>query len=158
MMNLWLGRGDFDNEVGDPDFYFSEFIDPKCIDTDFGRRVVKTCSDVKEVVNYATLVLPNEELISPMELSSGAKNLLIMMFDEEDAVCDLIWCGSNCESFLGEIASKRDFTVFTTRWFVPYKNSNFKDGVRILNTGKVVRSFDEYIDYVHESGLYELMR
>lgn len=81
MLKIWYGLKQFDNEVADPDFFFfSEEMNANCIDTDFGRRVVTECSNVYNIHNYATLELPNGELISPKELSSGAKNLLIMMF------------------------------------------------------------------------------
>lgn len=126
MQNIWLGYKDLENETGNPDFYFDEFIDKRCIDTDFGRRVVTACSDVFKVMNYVTLELPTGELISPKELSSGAKSLLIMAFSDEDVVCDLVWCGENCEIFIDELASQKDITVMTSRWYVPNKSGKYK--------------------------------
>lgn len=156
MLNLWIGDRDFPVQVLNPDLYFNEFIDKHCIETDFGKRVVKECSDVKEVINYVNMVLPNGELISPNELSSGAKNLLIMMYDDE-AVCDMEWCGNNCDHFIGEIAKAKDFTLQTTRWYVPFKNAEFPDGVRILNIDKVVYDIDEFLGAVVENELNELL-
>lgn len=163
MLNLWIGFKDFDNLVSDPDFYFSEFIDPACIETELGKRIVMECSDVENVVNYATMYLPTGELISARELSSGAKNLLIMAFDDDDAVCEMTFCGDNCNKFVGEIANSRDITVSTMRWYVPFSDGKekdavyFADGVRILNTGAVVHNYDEYVDHLMETGLEKLL-
>lgn len=156
MLKLWIGRKEFDNMVGEPDYYFSDFIDPRCIDTEFGRRVVKELSRVKTVVNYATLILPTGEFISPKELSSGAKNVLIMENDTNNAVCDMLWCGENCEKFVAEISCRKDLFVESTRWFLPYRNADFKDGVKIMNTGMVVRSAKEYLDHIYDTGLDDL--
>lgn len=156
MLRLWIGRHDYENMVDEPDFYFSEFMDASCIDTDFGRRVVTEISDVKTIVNYATMYLPTGELISPRDLCSGAKNLLIMNFDTNDAVCDMLWCGENCEKFVAEISNKRDLLVTSSRWFLPYRNADFKDGVKIENTGVIVHSAKEYLDHIYDTRLVDL--
>lgn len=158
MLRLWIGNKEFDNDTGEPDFYFDEEMDAECIDTDFGRRVVKECSDIESVINYATLKLPNGELVSPRELASGAKNLLIMMFSEEDVVCDLRWCGDNCNKFIAEVANTKDITVKTTRWYMPYlRGETFDEGILILNTNTVVRSVEEYRDHIIATGLVNEM-
>lgn len=145
MLKIWYGLKQFDNEVADPDFFFSEEMNANCIDTDFGRRVVTECSNVYKIHNYATLELPNGELISPKELSSGAKNLLIMMFYEQDVICDLLWCGNNCNKFVAEIANKKDLTVKTTRYYNPYRSEvAFNEPILILNTGDLVNNIEEF--------------
>lgn len=145
MLKIWYGLKQFDNEVVDPDFFFSEEMNANCIDTDFGRRVVTECSNVYKIHNYATLELPNGELISPKELSSGAKNLLIMMFCEQDVICDLLWCGNNCNKFVAEIANKKDLTVKTTRYYNPYRSEvAFNEPILILNTGDLVNNIEEF--------------
>lgn len=145
MLKIWYGLKQFDNEVADPDFFFSEEMNANCIDTDFGRRVVTECSNVYKIHNYATLELPNGELISPKELSSGAKNLLIMMFCKQDVICDLLWCGNNCNKFVAEIANKKDLTVKTTRYYNPYRSEvAFNEPILILNTGDLVNNIEEF--------------
>lgn len=36
MLRLWIDNKEFDNDTGEPDFYFDEEMDAECIDTDFG--------------------------------------------------------------------------------------------------------------------------
>lgn len=156
MLHLWIGEKEFENDAGVPDFYFMEEMDLSCIDTDFGHRVLHSCSDVAKVINYATLELPNGELVSPREISSGAKTCLILMFDTEDVVCDLLFCGENCEPFIAEAANQRDITCKTSRWFFP-KKWGFKDGIHILNTDTVVHDIDEYMYHIIETGLSRLV-
>lgn len=158
MLKLWIGDKKFDNQIGTPDFFFDEEMDKHCIDTDFGRRVVTECSDIYKIHTYAALELPNGEFISPSELSSGAKNLLIMMFSEKDVVCDMLWCGDNCNKFVAEIANIKDITVKTTRWYMPYlRGEKFDEGILILNTNTVVRSVEEYRDHIIATGLVNEM-
>lgn len=149
MLKLWLGRKDDDERyIGQPDFVFDEEVDTHCIETEFGKRVIYVCSGSANVINYASLSLPNGELISPKELSSGAKNIFVM--DEcKDVLCDLLWCGDNCIQFIAEIANRRNIEVCTTRWILPFNSKvEFKDGILIMNTGTIVRSAKEYIDEV----------
>ena len=158
MLNLWIGDKKFDNQIGTPDFFFDEEMNKHCIDTDFGRRVVTECSDIYKIHTYAALELPNGEFISPSELSSGAKNLLIMMFSEKDVVCDMLWCGDNCNKFVTEIANTKDITLKTSRYSNPFNSSvSFNDGVLILNTGVTVRDSREFCDHFMSTDLYYLV-
>ncbi len=149
MLKLWLGRKDDDDRyVGQPDFIFDEEVDSHCIESPFGRRVVHECSGSATVINYASLSLPNGELISPKELSSGAKNIFVM--DEcMDVLCDLLWCGDNCLNFIAEIANRKDIEVCTTRWIMPFNSEvGYNEGIKIMNTDVIVNTAKEYIDEV----------
>lgn len=144
MLKLYYGLLEDERRVVNPDPYFNGMFDMHKIDTDFGRRVVKECSGVAKVHNYVTLELSNGEFISPEKLSSGAKNVLLMK-EFPDIICDVLWCGENCEPFISEIAEERDLTVYTTRPFHPDLNYLFKDGIYFINSGNIVRNNLEYI-------------
>ena len=149
MLKLWIGRREKEDDryIGQPDFTFDEEIDKHCIDTDFGRRLIYACSGKARVINYVTLELPNGELLSPKELSSGTKNVFVMDNDP-DSLCDLLWCGDNFFPFIAEIANHKDIEACTSRWLVPFDGCTHKNGILIMNTGKVVYNGKEFIDEV----------
>lgn len=152
MLKLWVGYPGvnldvrtYDNKyiVRNPDVYFDEMYDFPKLDTEFGHRLLKDVCHIVKVHNYATLELANGELISPTSLASGVKNVLLMQDCSDEVICDLLWCGENCEPFIAELAEKKDFTVCSRREFFP-NFEQFKSGILVLNTNKVVHDIFEY--------------
>lgn len=158
MLRLWIGyppKGYFKEKlVRNPDYFFSDyFLDTSFVATDFGRRVVCACSDVKEVLSCVTLRVSSGRLISPMQLSSGAKNIFIMK--ETSAICNMGWCGGNCEPFVDEISHSQDLTLYTDRFYVPYLYTNDERPFEVLNLGRVFESASEYLDDMEVSMLLD---
>lgn len=149
MLKLYYGMLEDKNVVLNPDNYFMDNTDLHCIDTDFGHRVLKDCVDVVKVHNYVTLELGNGELISPKDIGSGVKNLFIMK-EDDTAICNLLWCGENCEKYISEIAETKDLVVCTWRPFFPDFDTMFKSGIEILNSGKVVHNGMDYLKEILE--------
>lgn len=151
MLNLWIGYKDFENLEDYPDIYFdSYFEDLEKLETDFAKRVITTCSDVAEVINYKNMVRNNGMLISPRELSTGAKTLILIKYT--DLVLNASRLGENCELFLKEIADEKDVTLITTRYFNPFLLCDY-DKVRILNTGDIVTTSREFLGVYYNNDL-----
>lgn len=150
-----------DDILDGPTSYFNFMMDFHCIDTEFGRRVVKELSRVVKVHNYASLEISTGEFISPVELSHGAKNILIMAFAEDSVVTNMLFCGDNCNKFVAEICKTKDLNLITTRLYNPWyrveDTASLDSGVRIWNTGKIVYTQVEYVDYLMKVGLWDLL-
>ncbi|MDE6947654.1 MAG: DUF4869 domain-containing protein [Anaeroplasmataceae bacterium] len=154
MLKLWMGHPDENLErmgriVYYPDTYFMyEFKNYEVIETDFGKRVLEDCSRIKTVFNRGSLLTEFGAYISPDKLSSGAKTLLIM--HETDAICNMVFCGDNCNKYVAEIARMKDLLIFSTRVYNPFKESDL-DSVFVLNTNKVYTSSGDYMRDIYTS-------
>lgn len=140
MLKVWIGIPEEDSfkgqKVNDPDLFFKRRVkDLSFMDSDFSHRVVKELSRVSEVLSCVTLRTKHNSLISPMQLSSGAKNVLIMKYF--DCACNMTWCGENCEKFVEEIADEKDLIVFSTRYYIPYLETKDWKPFEILNLRRV---------------------
>lgn len=145
MLNLYIGYppSEFKGVVRNPDRYFKDMDVYEVMSTGFAVRVAKECSDIASFDNPILMRTNSGRFVSPLDLSSGAKNLLIMKYT--DSICNLLWCGSNCDKFVEEIAEEKDLTVFTTRSYVPYKRSKNIKPFKVINTGKIYNNPVEYV-------------
>lgn len=123
MLKMWIGdppkRLFKTRVVNNPDRYWELHVrDLEFMNTDFSKRVAMECSAIAEFLSCVTLKMDSGRLISPMQLSSGAKNVLLMKYF--DCSCDMEWCGENCEQFVEEIAEEKDLYIYTTREIAEY--------------------------------------
>lgn len=146
MLNLYIGYPKED-EIGEivynPDDYFKDMDLYEVMSTDFSMRVARECSDITKFETPILMRTSSGRFVSPLDLSSGAKNLIIMKYT--DKICNLLWCGDNCDKYVEEIAEERDITVFTTRVYVPYEDSTNVVPFRVLNNGRIYNSPYEYV-------------
>lgn len=129
--------------VYNPDRYFKDMDVYEVMSTDFAIRVAKECSDIASFDNPILMRTNSGRFVSPLDLSSGAKNLLIMKYT--DKICNMLWCGDNCDKYVEEVAEEKDLTVFTTRAYVPYDEATIVKPFRVLNNGKIYNSPYEYV-------------
>lgn len=156
MMKLWVGIKNLyngDDYVGEPDPYFDYEFDFENLLTDFSKEVMLKCSGGVVPITSGVLRRPNGMTIPPSCLSSGAKNVLCMKY-MEDYMYEMVWCGENCESYVNSICNEKDVRICTSRIYCPFDAGGLKDGVLILNTGKVVYSSEEYFDNLDENDLW----
>ena len=146
MLNLYIGyppMGKYKGIVYNPDRYFKDMDVYEVMSTDFAIRVAKECSDIASFDNPILMRTNSGRFVSPLDLSSGAKNLLIMKYT--DKICNMLWCGDNCDKYVEEVAEEKDLTVFTTRAYVPYDEATVVKPFRVLNNGKIYNSPYEYV-------------
>lgn len=134
MLKMWIGdpskRLFKTRVVNNPDRYWELHVrDLEFMNTDFSKRVAMECSAIAEFLSCVTLKMDSGRLISPMQLSSGAKNVLLMKYF--DCSCDM-------KQFVEEIAEEKDLYIYTTRDYVPYLESgNEPKPFIVLNNNKV---------------------
>lgn len=138
MLNLYFGK--LEDALLSGNDYFNSWVDEKCIETEFGKRVIKEIDggdvyDKNLIISKVLGGIPSERL------SGGTKSLLILMFDNK--IMHLSAMGDNCLPFLADIAKVKDITVCTDYYRPIFKNSNL-DKVHILNDDSIVYNDDEY--------------
>lgn len=157
MLNLYIGyppRDKYKGIVYNPDSHFKDLDLYEIMSTDFSMRVAKECSDIASFESPILMKTNSGRYVSPLDLSSGAKNVLLMKYTNK--IVDMLWCGDNCDKFVEEIAREKDLIVFTTRDYVPYERSESED-FRVLNSGKIYHSSKEYLFDLDISDFFEEM-
>lgn len=122
-------------------FVKSKMKDISVFSSDFGVRVLKECSAIKEVYNENSFLTEAGCRIGTANVSGGAKALMIMK--ATDFIVNMTFCGDNCNKFVAEIAKEKDLTVYTTRYYNPFVKSDL-DKVLVLNNNKIYTSAREF--------------
>ena len=137
--------GEMSDALEYPDFFFDNIFDKGYLLSEFSRNVVSIV-DKSEVKDKNVIVSPVMGGISPRDLSTGVKNVLICRYYPDRVVC-FSYMGSNCLSPLfGEIVKNDlDRTVCADILYIPY-NYDYEGDILILNTGKVVSNDDEFLE------------
>ena len=135
--------GDVDNSVYHPPTYFDNTYQDEWI-TD--PRTVEMVRDVdrSEVVSARAIDSPFLGSISVKELSGGVKTLILMMFDESGKIFNASACGDNCAKWICEMARDKDLTINLHHVMDFSSCEGFE--AYMVNTGKTVHSFEEYLD------------
>ena len=124
--------------LGKPDDVFTRY-DMNWFKDDLVKQMVRDI-DKCEVVAPRVIESPILGQISPRELSSGVKNL-ILAYEFPDYVVDAKWCGHNCAKWFIEIGNRKDITIG-----LPYAMRFGMDfTAKIYNSGEIIHSEDEYI-------------
>lgn len=82
--------------------------------------------------------------ISVKELSGGVKTLILMLFDDTGRIFNASSCGDNCAKWICRIGQQKDLTI-NLHHVMDFSSC---DGFQayMVNTGKTVKSFSEYLD------------
>lgn len=150
MLNVWVNLpANTDVLVDNVANVFRDYKKFELITTEIGTRIVKTVSRVVTVNNYADMVNDWGEQLSPLDLSDGAKMLLLMLNEDarnDGLIFDYSFCGDNCDEFLEEIAGMYDINLYLGRFYIPFSNEDsFKYGVRFMESGLVVYDSKSFI-------------
>ena len=135
--------GDVENAVYHPPTYFDNtYLDEWITDP----RTVEMVRDVdrSEVISARAIDSPFLGSISVKELSGGVKTLILMLFDESGKIFNASACGDNCAKWICEIARGKDLTINLHHVMDFSACEGFE--AYIVNAGKTVRSFEEYLD------------
>lgn len=150
MLNVWVNLpANTDVLVDNVANVFRDYKKFELITTEIGTRIVKAVSRVVTVNNYADMVNDWGEQLSPLDLSDGAKMLLLMLNEDarnDGLIFDYSFCGDNCDEFLEEIAGMYDINLYLGRFYIPFSNEDsFKYGVRFMESGLVVYDSKSFI-------------
>lgn len=161
MLKLWVTQ-DYKEKSGlgyvTPDSCFDLDFEMENLESDFSKEVLRVCNGDTEVINYQTLLRPNGMYISPKEICSGAKNILCMKYIGNDYgyIYNMLWSGDNCNRYVAEICQEKDLEIFSSRIYFPfYRVGDIGFEVKIMETGKIVRSDDEFSDEVVKYDLWD---
>lgn len=145
--NIKIYFGHKADELYEVDSYFDNCFEGSWFESDLARRILKTIDRVYEVNDTAMKALhvcdDSPIVISPRDLSSGTKALLIMLNTDEPDVC-LSRCGDNCIPFFLEIAKNKKVSVTLNNAFDnPYEFEFFCE-----NDGKIYNTVYEFANCV----------
>ncbi len=141
MLNIIFG--DADNTIYHPPTFFDNVYMDEWITDPFSVQMIKDI-DKSDVIGPRVVDSPFLGSISVKELSGGVKTLMLMKFDESGKIFNASACGDNCARWIYEISKGKDLTI-NLHHIMDFREC---DGfcACILNTGKIVHSYSEYLD------------
>lgn len=135
--------GDIENSIYHPPVYFDNVYEDRWITDDFSIEMIRDI-DKSEVISARAIDSPYLGSISVKELSGGVKTLILMKFDESGKIFNASSCGDNCAKWIVEISKHKDL-VINLHHVMDFSSCKDFEAL-IINTGKYVRSYDEYLD------------
>ena len=141
MLNIIFG--DTENAIYHPPTYFDNTFHDEWITDPLTVEMIRDV-DKSEVISARAIDSPFLGSISVRELSGGVKTLILMMFDESGKIFNASACGDNCAKWIVEIGKRKDLTI-NLHHVMDFSNCGDFHAT-ILNTGKTVNSYDEYLD------------
>lgn len=134
--------GDVENSIYHPPTYFDNTYEDEWITNPLSIQMIKDI-DKSDVIGPRVIDSPVLGSISVKELSGGVKTLMLMAFDESGKIFNASACGDNCAKWICNIAKEKDLTINLHHVMSFAEVSGFQ--AEILNTGKIVNSYDEYL-------------
>ncbi len=135
--------GDVENAIYHPPTYFDNTYLEEWITDPMTVAMIKDV-DQSDVLGPRVIDSPFLGSISVKEISGGVKTLILMRFDDSGKIFNASACGDNCAKWIVEIGKIKDLTI-NLHHIMDF--SSCKDfSAYIINTGKNVNSFDEYIN------------
>ena len=147
MLNIIFG--DTENSIYFPPTYFDNTYLDEWITDPFTVEMIKDI-DKSDVISSRAIDSPVLGSISTRELSGGVKTLILMMFDDSGKIFNASACGDNCAKWIFEISKRKDLTINLHHVMDFSECVDFE--ARILNTNRVVKSFEAYLDETIDIG------
>lgn len=136
MLNIYFGERD--DVIYNTNVYFNNTYKDDWITKPLSKEMIMAV-DQSEVIDEKTIKSPIFGNMSPQKLSGGVKTLLLIANDK-GRIFNASTCGDNCAEWILKIAEKRR-VVINLYHLMDFGNKTFK--IRVLNTGKIVRSMTE---------------
>lgn len=130
-------------EISHADMWFKLNYRDAWFNDDFVKAMVLSV-DKSEVMAPRLIVSPVLGAISPNDLSTGVKNLIIAY--ETDKVINASLCGDNCAEWLLRISERKDLTIVLNH---PMSFKRDFEGL-IMNTGLRTRQIGVFNDAMLE--------
>mgnify|MGYP004560074383 FL=1 len=135
------------DKVNYPSDYFDAMYDKSWLCSDMAKYIIKTV-DKSDYVSGEYIESPVFGGISPRDLSTGCKALLILL-NEPDNIVSGDRMGDNCIPVLLKMATEHDYTITLSRIidFTGYENFIMRNA----RTGKLITTPVEFLkEYVSE--------
>lgn len=135
--------GDIENSIYHPPTYFDNRYEDEWITNPFSVEMIKDI-DKSDVIGAHLIESPVLGPISVKEISGGVKTLILMAFDESGKIFNASACGDNCAKWIVEIGKRKDLTI-NLHHVMDFSSVKEFDAL-MLNTGKMIHNYDEYLD------------
>lgn len=143
MLKIWYYGGV--EYMKDAPAYFDNVYEDEWIEDEFVKAMIADV-DHSEVVSAHVIESPVFGAITPKEISGGVK-VLILMLKDDSFVYNMSNCGNNCAKWILKIAEKKDLTVYLQH--IMRFDGEFE--IQIMNTGRIVRNREEYVEGLLEA-------
>jgi hypothetical protein len=134
--------GEAAEAVYHPPTYFDNRYEDEWITDPLSVQMIKDI-DKSEVVSAHLIQSPVLGAIPIKDISGGVKTLILMAFDMSGKIFNASACGDNCARWIVKLGKERDLTINLHHVMDFSGVSDFE--ALILNTGKVVHSYEEYL-------------
>jgi hypothetical protein len=99
--------------------------------------------DRSDVVGAYLIQSPVLGSIPVKDISGGVKTLILMAFDQSGKIFNASACGDNCAKWIVRLGKEKDLTINLHHVMDFSGITDFE--AMILNTGKMVHSYEEYL-------------
>jgi hypothetical protein len=134
--------GEAAGAVYHPPTYFDNRYEDEWITDPLSVQMIKDI-DKSEVVGAHLIQSPVLGSIPVKDISGGVKTLILMAFDQSGKIFNASACGDNCAKWIVKLGKEKDLTINLHHVMDFSGISDFE--ALILNTGKVVHSYEEYL-------------
>jgi hypothetical protein len=134
--------GEAAEAVYHPPTYFDNRYEDEWITDPLSVQMIKDI-DQSEVVGAHLIQSPVLGSIPVKDISGGVKTLILMAFDQSGKIFNASACGDNCAKWIVKLGKEKDLTINLHHVMDFSGISDFE--ALILNTGKVVHSYEEYL-------------
>jgi hypothetical protein len=134
--------GEAAEAVYHPPTYFDNRYEDEWITDPLSVQMIKDV-DQSEVVGAHLIQSPVLGSIPVKDISGGVKTLILMAFDQSGKIFNASACGDNCAKWIVKLGKEKDLTINLHHVMDFSSISDFE--ALILNTGKVVHSYEEYL-------------
>jgi hypothetical protein len=134
--------GEAAEAVYHPPTYFDNRYEDEWITDPPSVQMIKDV-DQSEVVGAHLIQSPVLGSIPVKDISGGVKTLILMAFDQSGKIFNASACGDNCVKWIVKLGKEKDLTINLHHVMDFSSISDFE--ALILNTGKVVHSYEEYL-------------
>jgi hypothetical protein len=134
--------GEAAGAVYHPPTYFDNRYEDEWITDPLSVQMIKDI-DQSEVVGAHLIQSPVLGAIPVKDISGGVKTLILMAFDQSGKIFNASACGDNCAKWIVKLGKEKDLTINLHHVMDFSSISDFE--ALILNTGKAVHSYEEYL-------------
>ena len=138
MLNIYFGE--MPEAIYDTSTYFRHAYKNKWITDPMTVEMVRDVDD-SEVVGDNLIQSSVLGPISPLQLSGGAKTL-ILIYKDSGKIFNASKCGDNCAKWLLKMAEKKK-KVINLRHIMDFGDGEFK--VKVVNNGKIATNMKELV-------------
>jgi hypothetical protein len=134
--------GEAAGAVYHPPTYFDNRYEDEWITDPLSVQMIKDI-DQSEVVGAHLIQSPVLGAIPVKDISGGVKTLILMAFDRSGKIFNASACGDNCAKWIVKLGKEKDLTI-NLHHVMDFSSISDFEAV-ILNTGKAVYSYEEYL-------------